>query len=325
MKPLQSTAIAHPNIAFVKYWGDRNQALHIPASGSISMNLAGLFSQTTVSFDTSIPRDDVTFNDTPASPQFSARVTRFLDCVRYLAGKHMNARVKSSNNFPTGAGIASSASGFAALALAASKAVGLNLNETALSRLARLGSGSACRSIPGGFVEWFPGEDDESSYATSIAPPQHWDLVDCIAVIDISEKPIDSLTGHYLASTSPLQSARIATASKRLDACRSAIQNRDFDNLADVVELESNLLHAVMMTSSPPLFYWLPASLELMQAIPGWRKTGLPVCYTLDAGPNVHVLCEATSAGKVLSALDGMPGLMQVYSAPVGGAAILMQ
>ncbi len=152
-----------------------------------------------------------------------------------------------------GAGIASSASAFAALALAASAAAGLKLSEKDLSRLARRGSGSACRSIPGGFVEWQAGQDDDTSYAVSIAPPEHWALVDCIAIVSQEHKPTGSAEGQALAHTSLLQAARLADAPRRLEICRRAILDRDFAAFAEVVELDSNLMHAVMMTSSSPL------------------------------------------------------------------------
>ena len=133
--------------------------------------------------------------------------------------------------------------------------------------------------------------DDETSYAYSIAPADYWDLVDCVAVISRVHKPTGSTEGHALADTSPLQAARLADAPRRLDLCRQAILERDFEALAQVVELDSNMMHAVMMTSSPPLVYWQPATLAIMHAVSTWRQQGLPACYTNDAGPNVHVLC----------------------------------
>ncbi len=214
-----------------------------------------------------------------------------------MAGIEPYAIVESQNNFPTGTGIASSASGFAALGLAASSAAGLKLDEKALSRLARLGSGSACRSIPGGFVEWQAGTNDDDSFGYSIAPPEtHWDLVDCIALVSQEEKTVSSSLGHSLAPTSLYQPARVADAPRRLEFCRDAIRMRDFDALAAVVELDSNLMHAVMMTSTPPLFYWQPTTLTIMQEVRSMRKTGIPVCYSIDAGPNVHVLCTGDVA-----------------------------
>ena len=187
--------------------------------------------------------------------------------MRRLAGTSTFAEVVSSNNFPTGAGIASSASAFAALSLAAVAASGLVLSERDLSRLARLGSGSACRSIPGGFVEWQSGESDEDSYAFSIAPADHWALVDCIALVSHKHKPTGSSEGHLLAESSPLQAARLEQAPGHLDNCRRAISGKDFDLLAEVIELDSNLMHAVIMTTSPPVLYWQPATIGVMHAV----------------------------------------------------------
>jgi len=319
-----ATAIASPNIAFIKYWGNRDEQLRLPVNGSISMNLDGLYARTTVQFDPDLDQDRFTFNHTPSGGAALARVSHFLDIVRQIAGEQLFAQVTSENNFPTGAGIASSAAAFAALALAGSRAIGLELTESELSRLARRGSGSASRSIPDGFVEWLPGESDADSYAVSIAPHDHWNLVDCIAVLQTGHKPVGSTQGHAVAHTSPLQAARVAHAPQRLDACRAALLDHDFSAFASVVELDSNLMHAVMMTSNPPLFYWEPASLELIKAIPEWRAEGLNACYTLDAGPNVHVICTAEDVGEIKARLDRVSGVKQVLTAHVGGPARLV-
>ncbi len=319
-----AAALAHPNIAFIKYWGNRDPLLRLPSNGSISMNLDGLTTRTTVSFDPQLSADRLTLNGQEVSGAGLQRVTALLDRVRRMAGLSWRAAVRSENNFPTGAGVASSASGFAALALAAVSAAGLNLDERQLSRLARTASGSACRSIPGGFVEWQAGEDDETSFAFTIAPPDHWPLADCVAVISQTHKPTASQEGHNLAQTSPLQAARVATAAQRLSICRQAISQRDFDALAQVAELDSNLLHAVIMTSTPPILYWQPATLTVMQAVVAWRAEGLPVCYTIDAGPNVHVICEEAYATQVARRLQQLSGVQTVLTARPGGAARLI-
>lgn len=318
-----ATALAHPNIAFIKYWGNRNERLCIPSNGSISINLDGLFTRTRVTFDLSLKRDILILNDQEMGGVPLGRVQEILGLVRQMAGLRMFARVESSNNFPVGAGIASSASAFAALALAASAAAGQQLSEKELSRLARRGSGSACRSVPGGFVEWRAGEDDETSFAYSIAPPGHWALADCIAILSRAEKETGSAEGHTLASTSPLQEARIADTPRRLELCRRAIQERDFTTLAEIAELDSNLMHAVMLTSTPRLAYWLPETLRVMQAVMGWRKAGRAVCYTIDAGPNVHVICPQEEAMQVAGDLKFLDGVLDVMVAGPGGPAHL--
>lgn len=319
-----TTAIACPNIAFIKYWGNRDDQLRLPSNGSISMNLDGLHTRTQVAFDPDLPSDELILDSASTQGPALRRVSTFLNLVRERAGLQLHARVESSNNFPMGAGIASSASAFAALALAASTAAGLELNEKDLSRLARHGSGSACRSIPGGFVEWQAGQDDETSFAFSIAPPEHWSLADCIAIVSQEHKPTGSAQGQALAHTSPLQAARLADAPRRLEICRRAILDRDFSAFAEVVELDSNLMHAVMMTSNPPLFYWQPATLQVIQAVIEWRKEGQPLCYTIDAGPNVHVLCLEQYTNLVKESLEQLPGVEKVLIAMPGGAARLL-
>ncbi len=321
---MKSSALAHPNIALIKYWGNRAERIRLPANGSISMNLDGLSTCTQVVFENGLTQDMLTINKKNVIGAGFQRVAAFLDEIRRMAGIKTRAEVVSENNFPAGAGIASSASAFAALALAASKASGLDLSEAQLSRLARLGSGSACRSVPGGFVEWKMGTGDADSFAESIAPAGYWDLVDCIAIVSTKRKTTGSTKGHALAGTSPLQAARVADAPRRLEICRSAILNRDFDPLAKIVELDSNLMHAVMMTSHPQLFYWQPSTLAIMQAVREMRAKGLPVCTTIDAGPNVHVITEGVEAGKIAELLGAVPGVQKVLVTRIGGPARLV-
>jgi diphosphomevalonate decarboxylase len=317
-------ARAHPNIALIKYWGNANHALRIPSNGSISMNLAGLETRTTVRFNPQISGDHLTLNGQPAPEAAHQRVSAMLERVRQLSGLTSPAEVESANNFPMGTGIASSASSMAALALAASAAAGLELSERELSILARTGSGSAARSVPGGFVEWQAGSSHADSFAFSLAPAEHWALADCIAVISAAHKATGSSEGHPLADTSPLQPARVADTPRRLDLCRRALLTRDFAALAEVVEHDNLLMHAVMMTSRPPLLYWQPATLAVLHAVAGWRAAGIAACATIDAGPNVHVLCTAENAAQVARRLAEIPGVAQVLQAVPGGPARLV-
>jgi diphosphomevalonate decarboxylase len=320
----RAAAVATANIALIKYWGNRDDNLRLPTNGSISMNLDGLFTRTQVTFDPIFERDTLVLNKKEVFGKRLERVSAFLNLVRELADQKYQASVISENNFPIGAGIASSAAAFAALSLAATRAIGLELPETALSQLARRGSGSACRSIPGGFVEWNAGIDDSDSYAHSIAPATHWDLADCIAIVSMGHKSISSTEGHSLASTSPLQAERVKDTPRRLELCRQAILNRDFQALTEIVELDSHWMHAVMMTSHPRLLYWAPATLRVMQAVHGWRNKNLPACYTIDAGPNVHVLCPGGVAPQVAEKLSHVPGVIRVLTAQPGGPAQLV-
>ena len=316
-----ATAEANPNIAFIKYWGNRDNILRLPVSGSISMNLDGLFTRTSVKFQTSLSADTLIINGNEVTGKGLDRVSYILDIIRGMADIYDHAEVLTENNFPSGAGIASSASAFAALALAGSKAANLDLSEPELSRLARRGSGSASRSIPSGFVEWQMGTTEEDSFSFSIAEPDHWELVDCVAIVSASHKKTGSTEGHAIAPTSPLQDARVADASRRLDICRNAILNKDFDAFASIVELDSDMMHSVMMTSTPALHYWSPASLAVMSAVRQWRDEGLSVCYTVDAGPNIHVICPASESQTVDKKLREIKGVTNVLVAKAGGAA----
>ena len=316
-----ASAVASPNIALIKYWGNRDHELRLPSNGSISLTLGGLETRTTVTFDETLPFDRLTVDGSQPNNSALVRVSEHLDRIRHLAGVHTPARVESRNNFPTGVGIASSASAFAALTLAGTAAADLSLNPKELSRLARLGSGSACRSIFGGYVEWYAGETHADSHAEPLAPPEHWDLIDLIAVISREHKGIGSTQGHTLADTSPLQSARVTDALRRLNICRDALLHRDFPTLASVVEQDSNLMHAVMFTSIPALIYWSPTTIEVMQAVTTWRAEGLEVCYTIDAGPNVHCLCTKQYADQVEERLGHLPGVIDLLRAHPGGPA----
>lgn len=316
-----ATAQANPNIAFIKYWGNRDNTLRLPMNGSISMNLDGLYTRTSISFQPSLPFDQLIINGHEITGTGLNRVAYILDIVRGMANIHEHAEIVSENNFPAGAGIASSASAFAALAMAGSKAAGLNLSEADLSRLARRGSGSASRSIPGGFVEWQAGTTDDDSFAFSIAPADHWKLVDCIAIVSASHKKTGSTEGHAIAPTSPLQAARVADTPRRLALCRNAILNKDFESFASIVELDSDIMHSVMMTSTPALHYWKPASLAVMNAVRQWRSEGLSACYTVDAGANVHVICLEAESQNVNKRLREMDGVEDVLVARAGGPA----
>ena len=324
MKILSATALAHPNIAFIKYWGNRDNALRMPVNGSISMNLDGLFTRTTVTFNSS-KQDSLKINDHAVMGKGLERVSYILDLVRNMANINERAEVASTNNFPAGAGIASSAAAFAALALASSRAAGLTLSEGKLSRLARRGSGSASRSIPSGFVEWKLGTRDDNCVAVSIAPPDHWALADCIAIVNASHKKTGSTEGHAIAGTSPLQNARVVDTPRRLDICRNAILQKDFEAFANIIEHDSDIMHAVMMTSNPPLMYWQSATVGIFHGVREWRASGLPVGYTVDAGANVHVLCLAENAKEVEKRLRELPGVENVLVAGVGGAAMVTE
>lgn len=320
---MQATARANPNIAFIKYWGNRDEHLRLPQNASLSMNLAGVFTTTRVTWDDGFEEDTLILNGDAADEKALQRVSEHLTMLRQRFGIASFAQVESENNFPMGAGIASSASSFAALTVAAVEAAHITVSERELTTLARLGSGSAARSIPPGYVQWHQGESHETSYAESFAPADHWELVDVIAIVSTSHKEVGSKQGHPLADTSDLQAARVEGAIERLQICKQAIFEHDFATFAQVVELDSNLMHAIMMTSQPPLFYWQPTSLAIMDVVRQRRQDGLQVCYTLDAGPNVHCLCTAGDRGQVEQSLSQISGVIEVRTASVGGGAVV--
>lgn len=318
----KATAVANPNIAFVKYWGKANEDLNLPANPSLSMNLAALTTVTTVEFRRELPADLVTVDDRPLSGPALARVLAHLDRVRALAGIDHRAWVASRNDFPAGTGLASSASAFAALSLAATRAAGLFLEEAALSRLARLGSGSACRSVPAGFSLW-EGEDDKTSFARQVAPAGHWDLADVVAIVSREHKPVGSHAGHAMAPGSPFYRARLAAVPGWLAAVRQGIRERKLELLGPAAEADAMAMHGVMLTSQPSLLYWEVGTLTVLKALRAWRREGLMVYFTMDAGPNVHCLCLAAQAAEVKDQLVRLGVPEVVVSGPGQGVRLV--
>lgn len=330
MEPV--TAAAHPNLALVKFWGKADDELNIPANSSISISLSGATTTTTVRFASELEVDRITINGRSAERPAFERVTRHLDRVRALAGIEQRAVIESSNDFPASAGIASSSSAFAALTLSATRAAGLDLDQKQLSILARKGSGSACRSIHGGFVEWTAGRSDETSYAQQIAPPEHWDIGVTTVVLDTRPKAVSSSAGHRAAWTSPLFRARLDAVPSALTEVRSALRSRDISSLGQAVEREAVSMHAVAMTSQlegsgwlSGLYYWAPETLRVIHAVQSWRKRGLETYLTIDAGPNPHLLYEGAYQNELdreLAPLLRELGASSFVSRPGRGAWI---
>lgn len=313
----KATAVAHPNIAFIKYWGQTDPALNLPANPSLSMNLGFLTTVTTVEFCADLAVDAVVIDNEPATARALARVVEHLDRVRALAAVEHRARVVSRNGFPAGTGLASSAAAFAALSLAATRALDLELEEAALSRLARMASGSACRSVPGGYSLW-EGDGHEQSFARQVAPPAHWDLRDVVALVSYEHKAVSSYDGHGSAPGSPFYAARLAAIPALLGAVRRGIAERSLETMGPAVEADALAMHAVMMTSRPGLLYWEPATVRVLHAVRAWRDEGLRVFFTMDAGPNVHCLCEAPHAPEVERRLRNLDGVLDVLSSSPG-------
>lgn len=322
---MKGSAVARANIAFIKYWGNLNDDLRLAMNGSISMTLDMLRTVTTVELSPALAEDEIEVDGVEPFPGAKARIVAHLDRLRTLAGKPLKARVASVNDFPTGVGLASSASGFAALTLAAAAAFEMGLEDRELSALARLGSGSATRSIWGGYVEWVAGTEHEESFASQIAPPEHWEICDCIALVSTETKEVASSEGHKLAKSSPLYSARLSQVKEDLDRVREAILSRDFESLGSVAEREALSLHAIMMTSQPSLLYWTPATVRVIKEVRNWREEGRSVYFTIDAGPNVHLLTLPSGVEEIERALGKVEGVKQVIVCRPGQGAGLIE
>lgn len=320
------TARANVNVALVKYWGKRDQALNLPATGSISLTLDGLWVDATCAFDADGPDEDeyVIDGEAAAGPD-GDRLRRFVELVRSEASVRSAARVRTTSGVPKGVGLASSAAAFASLALAASRAAGLRLEPPALSALARRGSGSAARSIFGGFVEWHRGEraDGRDSMAEPLVGPDAWPVRMVVAVTSTARKPVSSREGMERAATSPLYPAWVETAERDLAEARRAIAARDLEALGLVAEHSALKMHAIGLAARPPLLYWRGATVECVHRVWALRAEGTRAFVTIDAGPQVKVLCDASDAERVAAALREIPGVERVLTcAPGDGAKV---
>lgn len=309
---MKVTVKAPANIAFIKYWGKKNEKLRLPANSSISMNLSGALTVTSVEFSRKLESDTLFINGLKANKGELQRVSNHLNLIRNISKIKDFARVESKNNFPKASGIASSASGFAALTVAGAKAAELSLSEKQLSILARLGSGSACRSIPDGFVEWKKGSKNQDSFAYSLYPADYWDICDVIAVIGQTSKKVSSTEGHTLAESSPFYKTRILGMARKVKEIKLALRNKDFTRFGEILEAEAINMHAVMMTSNPALFYWTPKTLEIILKVFDWRSEGIEAYFTIDAGPNVHIICEGKNLEKVKTKVTLIAGVKKV-------------
>ncbi|MBJ92884.1 MAG: diphosphomevalonate decarboxylase [Rickettsiales bacterium] len=301
----RASARACSNIAFIKYWGKLDYDHNVPLNDSISMNLSAAVTTTTVEWDSALSQDEIYLEGERVLDQRAVRISRYLDRIR-SDWYRMGARVASVNSFPAGTGIASSASGFAALATAAIGAFGEgHPEEQEMTRWARRGSGSACRSIQAGFVEWVAGKDDASSFSQQFCPPEHWDLTDLVVLVSRSPKAISSSEGHRIAVGHPFMEKRQQLLPARILALKGALAQRDFVTFGELVEHEAMEMHAIMISGQPSALYLQPGTVALMHAVRSWREhDGLPVYFTLDAGPNMHVLCESRHAPEVRARIE---------------------
>lgn len=317
---MKATAIAPANIAFIKYWGKADDALRLPLNSSISMNLSACITTTTVEFSDSYSQDCVESLDKSES----LRVCKHLDKIRARAASTLYAKVATKNSFPKSAGVASSASGFAALTVAAAAALGLDLSEKELSILARLGSGSACRSIPDGFVLWQKGASPSTSYAYSLFPRNYWELRDVLVIVETSGKKVGSTEGMDNIRTSPFCNRRLRDMPDKIKGMKKAFASKNFRTLGETIEEEAVNMHTVMMTQQPPLYYWNGVTMEIIRTVETWRSEGIPVYFTIDAGPNVHLICEAKNEDAVVKKAEALSGVTQIIvNKPARGAHLV--
>jgi diphosphomevalonate decarboxylase len=328
---MKATAKANANIALTKYWGKRDSKLMLPQNGSTSMTLSDLYTITTVEFDKKYEKDSFVLDGKELEEGIGEyeKVKKHLDLIREKAGITENARVESKNNFPTAAGLASSASGFAALSVAAAEASGLKLSPQEMSVLARRGSGSATRSILGGFVEWKRGEkeDGSDSVAEEIAPLDHWPEFRMITtIVSTAEKKVKSRAG--MAKTienCPYYKDWLATVNEDIENVKEGIKEKNFTLVGETAQYNCLKMHATMITTRPTMIYWMPATVAIMHAILAWKEEGLESYFTMDAGPQVKVICLEKDVPELEKRLKEVEGVQKTIVCKPGEAAKVIE
>ncbi|MEP7120713.1 MAG: diphosphomevalonate decarboxylase [Byssovorax sp.] len=322
----RATATAHPNIALAKYWGKREFGHNLPAVPSLSVTLAGMATTTTVAFDPALAADAFILGGKPGKDGDTRRVTALLDRVRARAGVATRANVWSSNDFPTAAGLASSASAFAALALAATSAAGLDWDGARCSDLARKSSVSAARSVLGGFVELRDGHPgDEDLAAASVAPADHFPLRVLVAVTREGPKSTLSTEGMlHTQRTSPFYPPWVETAPALFARVRAAVLAGDLPTLGVAAEESALRMHAAAIAACPGLIYWAGATVEVIEEVKRLRAAGLPAWFTIDAGPHVKVLTTPEREDDVERAIAAVAGVKRTIRTRPGGPATLI-
>lgn len=320
---MTATARACANIALVKYWGKRDAQLNLPATGSLSLTLEALATETSVDFDPGLAEDFLELDGVVVEAK---RISGFLDVVRRMAGIATKARVVSANNFPTASGLASSASGFAALAVAATRAAKLDLDARALSRLARQGSGSAARSIFGGFARMHAGDTDDAAFAEPIEVAAGFvDKVRMVIAVVGGGAPKARTSRdamEHTAATSPFYRGWLEVVPKDLARAEAALAKGDLEQLGEVAEANAFAMHASALAARPAIVYWQPATLALLAEVHGLRACGVPAWGTCDAGPHVKILTTAEDAERVQDAVRVVDGVTAVTISAAGRGAM---
>lgn len=316
----EATARAGANVALVKYWGKRDEERNLPAVGSISITLSDLVATARVRVDE------------PSAPRFlgggevvtgraAERMDAYLDWLGTQLGSRARLTTQVGTTFPVGAGLASSAAIHCAVAVAAASALGVSVDRARLSRLARVGSGSAARSVYGGWVEWHRGrrEDGEDSGATQLLPEGDWPLAMVVAIVHEGQKEVPSRDAmRHVAATSPLYAGWIAAQDEDLAAMRTAIAARDMTAVGTIAEENCLRMHAITFAARPPVLYWSPVTLAAMEAVRALRREGRDAYFTIDAGPQVKVLCRPEDVDAVATAMREVPGVVRTLRARIG-------
>ncbi len=319
---LKATAKAYTNIALIKYWGKRDDRLFLPTNSSVSLTLDRFYTETSVEFRSDLPSDQFYLDGKIVNEETEmAKISRFLNLIRDIANEKKFATIQSVNKVPIAAGFASSASGYAALAAAAMKAIGLQTDKKTLSQIARQGSGSACRSVYGGFVEWNKGnrEDGSDSFANQILEKEKWDISVLSTLVESQPKEVLSREGmKRTVDTSPFYPGWLATVEQDLAIAKNAIELRDFEMLGEVAERNALKMHATTLGANPPFMYWQSATLQVMEHVQALRASGIQAYFTIDAGPNVKVLCQQKDEQIVYDELKKIPTVKDVYTCHPG-------
>jgi len=319
------TAVAHANIALIKYWGKRSAEKNLPAVGSVSLTLDALKTKTSVRFLPDGEKDQLILDGRVAGVEQARKVSQFTDL---MAGSNRPpVFIESYNNFPTGAGLASSASGFAALAKALNKACSLDLDDQTLSAFARQGSGSAARSIFGGFAEMKLGSNNsgDGDYAHQLYDENYWDIRLLVAVVSQAPKKIGSTEGmNRTAQTSPFYNAWIESSPNDIRNIKSALAERDFQKLGELSEHSAMKMHGLAISAHPSILYWQAGTMESIRKVWGLRKRGIPAYITMDAGSQVKVITLPEHCSIIKEALTELPGVTDVIEAKPGPGAHLI-
>jgi diphosphomevalonate decarboxylase len=317
-----ATVRTHANIALAKYWGKADVSRNLPAVPSLSLTLAGMRTTTQVTFLPELAADELLLGGAAQQGKPLSRASKLLHEVRALAGVATFARVRSHNDFPTASGLASSASGFAALALASVRALGLELPLERITGLARAASASAARSLYGGYVELLTAAE----HARRVAPPEHWPLSMLVAVTSEAAKDTGSTDGmQHTALTSPYYPSWVSDAPRLFAEVKAAVLAKDFERLAPAVEQSALMMHASMLAASPALIYFRPATLAVIEAVRAARRQGAAACFTIDAGPHVKVLVEPSSLAALKQTLANTEGVLRVLESAPGPDAVVLE